>query len=208
MAAMPKKRGLSKEEKKVARARAAERDVQRARKRAAERVKQLPEIEKALAEVRKRMRREYTERSRTDHSPPSSDQVNVKRLPFRILPPGQWTSHDIVNYYKEFQASNSKTTREIQWQRIRDIQTLKPVKTWVGEETWNGYVVYEFADTENVVLECPVDGNAVYVLKGNVWKDLIQLSKGEIKDKHQGSYRKVVHRGEWLTRTKKALYQL
>jgi hypothetical protein len=163
--------------------------------------------EAALAKLRKKAV-ESENRHQFSQSPLSGGEITVHQLPFWILPAGQWTSDDIVEHYKTFQESGSKTAWEIQWQRIRDIQKLKPVKVWVGEETWNGYVVYEFPDTENVILECPVEGNAVYVLKGNVWKDLIRLSKGEIRGEHQGSYRKVVHRGDWLARTRRALYQL
>ena len=115
---------------------------------------------------------------------------------FEIFPPGRWDSKGFTQHYKELVRQGKFQETEVQWERIREIENLKPVTRRKGKLKWNGYVVYEFAYTDNVVLECPVEGNAVYILKGNQWKRLIQLTKGEIRDKHKTSYKKVVHKND------------
>lgn len=56
-----------------------------------------------------------------------------------------------------------------------------------------------------MVLECPIEGNAIYVLAGN-WKRLVNYTKGEIREGFSNQYHKVVHKGEWLSRIRQALW--
>ena len=103
--------------------------------------------------------------------------------------------------------SNFQADR-IQIERITQIKKLKPQTAYRGKHKWLGYVVYDFKYTNNVVLECPFEGNAVYILKGSEWKSMIRLTKGEIRDNHQGAYKKVVHKNDWLDRVDLALRTL
>ena len=46
---------------------------------------------------------------------------------------------------------------------------LAPLRCYIGNESWDGYVVFEFRDSNSVVLECPFEGNATYILPAD-WK--------------------------------------
>jgi hypothetical protein len=87
---------------------------------------------------------------------------------------------------------------------LLEIGRLSPSECYVGREGWKGYVVFTFESTSRVLLECPIEGNALYVLDEN-WKTMLGLSKGEIRERHQGQHVRVVHRGDWLSRAETAL---
>ena len=91
------------------------------------------------------------------------------------------------------------------WQRIREIKKLKPVKCYVGKKMWEGYTVYTFRRTTNVVLECPFEGNATYIL-GENWKSKVRHTKQYVRQHYK--YNKIVHKGEWLDRVRDSLNDL
>jgi len=135
---------------------------------------------------------------------------------FDILPPGQWDFKDVTEHYKKVVRVLAYQEEQVQWDRIKDIEKLRPDTLYRGKSRWFGYVVYGFSFTNNVVLQYPIDrgstckGNAVYVLKGIKWMSLKGRYNGEWmwKWRYRTSYRKVVCKGEWLSRVEKALHDL
>ena len=73
----------------------------------------------------------------------------------------------------------------------------------MGSGGFEGYIAFTFADTDNVLLECPMVGNAIYVL-GADWKRLSRMSKGELLN---GSHvvARIEHRGDWFWKVEWAL---
>lgn len=136
----------------------------------------------------------------TDDNPPPA----IKHLDFELLPPGTWNIEDIVNHYRRLAQNPPLDMRGkgIDWKRIREIERLKPVECYVGKKMWDGYAVFTFGFTGRVVLECPVEGNAVYVLDKH-WKSAVRKTKQEVRDQYDPV--KVVHKGEWLDRVRNAL---
>lgn len=89
-------------------------------------------------------------------------------------------------------------------ERIEKAFSLGPDGCHVGNDEFDGYVVFTFPGTDRALLERPVYGNAIYVLDSD-WRRLSRLSKRELlADRTQG-VTKVVHRGDWFARTKRAL---
>lgn len=133
-------------------------------------------------------------------------EIEVKRFPFEFLPAGEYTIERVIDYYRHI-AENSGAAhweREIQWVRLHKLNALKPKCCSVGRKGWLGYVVFEFAYSAWVVLECPIYGNATYLLSDD-WRAIVGLSKGEIRRWHQGSYKKVCHLGDWVSRIREGL---
>lgn len=145
-----------------------------------------------------------------ENEKPEGRSVDIVDLHFEVLPPGQWRPANIIQYYQRLARVHPTKYRErkIQKDRIREIWKLKPQTAYRGKLKWLGYVVYDFSYTDNVVLECALEGNAVYILQGSRWKSLIKFSKGEIRDNHKGLYKKVVHKQVWLPRVQAALHDL
>jgi hypothetical protein len=150
--------------------------------------------------------------SKRDQSPPvlpvSSAGLPVERFSFKLLPPGTWGMEDVIAYYRReahrFPADIHD--RGIDWTRFESIKSLRPAKCYVGQEQWLGYVAFEFLGSSRVVLECPVTGNATYVLWDD-WKRMVTHPKRYIWRHFPQSYRKIVHKekSKWLARTRRAL---
>ena len=66
-----------------------------------------------------------------------------------------------------------------------------------GTKQWLGYIVFEFAWSKSAVLECPIEGNATYVLSGD-WNRMHGVTKSQLRMQFSHHYTKVVHKGEWL----------
>ena len=138
--------------------------------------------------------------------PITPTEMAVELLSFELLPPGSWEIDDVIRYYHA-QARNRPAVfrgRTLDFGRIQALKSLRPIKCYIGHELWEGYVVFEFSETKRVVLDCPVEGNAVYVISGD-WKRLVELSKGHLRSKYRSQYTKIIHKGDWLDRVRSAL---
>jgi hypothetical protein len=115
------------------------------------------------------------------------------RFPFKLLPPGEWSIDQVLEHYKRISREPSRAGQsKFDLSRIKAIETLNPVRCHVGEDSWLGYVVFEFLNHDSVVLECPITNNATYVL-GKRWKSMISLSRAEIRSGQHGRYRRIIH---------------
>jgi hypothetical protein len=137
---------------------------------------------------------------------PNLSRMPVDRFAFELLPAGTWDMKYVVNYYHQAATNPGPTLvgKEIQWERLRDLQLLEPARCSVGREGWHGYVIFEFSWTPKVVLECPIEGNAIYVLSGD-WRKMVGHSKRYLRTQYAGYCSKVVHKGNWIRRLKDAL---
>jgi len=150
----------------------------------------------------------------TPHSPPAPQPpapeaipIPTKNLPFAVLPAGTWDIEDVIQYYQQHRTNlpSGLAPDSLELDRIRKIESLGPAECWVGKETWLGYVVFTFAGTERVVLECPFKGNATYIIHDN-WKQKVMHTKLWFRENQKGQYTKIVHLGyRWLLRVKNAL---
>jgi len=131
-------------------------------------------------------------------------------LPFSALPPKWSRIEDVNEYYDKLFKTHPKLFegRVVQKDRITEIYKLKPKIFYAGRLDWLGYVIYEFDYVNNVILDCPIKDNAVYILKGSQWTSLVRFTKGKIRDKYKESYKKVVHKNGWLPRVEVALHNL
>ena len=127
----------------------------------------------------------------------------AKRLPFVLLPPGTWSLEKVVDHYRHVERG-FPATRRILWSRIEDIVSLKPTQWYTGDKSWTGYSVFEFAGTNRVVLECPIENNATYILAGD-WRKMVCLTKQEIRKRFTDCSRKLVHKDNWLNCVRRAL---
>jgi len=132
--------------------------------------------------------------------------VLVRHLPFTLLAPGTWDMRQVVEYYRKAAENrgNGWGNGEFDPSRLEKIASLRPSQCYVGKESWHGYIVFEFANTDRVVLECPIEGNAIYVLSGN-WKLMINHTKAELRTEYGHLCMRIVHKGTWLTRIQQTL---
>jgi len=81
---------------------------------------------------------------------------------------------------------------------------LKAKLKGFGVKGWFGYAVYEFTYTKKIIVECPVEGNATYILWGD-WQNKVLLTKGELRHRYPNEHIRVIHQGDWIEDVSRAL---
>jgi hypothetical protein len=119
----------------------------------------------------------------------------VKRLNWRILPPGKRPWESIKTEIKEVIEREPPGNQEVIEKRLEAINHYGPDFVAVGQHGFTGYLIFGFPRKTLYLLESLFSGNATYIF-GNDWERLSKLSKAEIlKDKLQKQ--RVIHQKEW-----------
>jgi hypothetical protein len=145
------------------------------------------------------------------HSPRGESESEVEKdsfvvLPWTLLPPDHNSFGGLMSYYKSIEKEfYSKHRQRVDEARLRAILSLKPDRKYRCSDGFLGYLVLEFERYEKVILECPVYGNAVYLLYKNSWKSRARESKKYIRENYPGSYRRVLHTDGWLQKVRMEL---
>ncbi len=120
---------------------------------------------------------------------------NIRKVPWNILPPGKYpwdrVKRDIKEYFERIPNSRKKTVEG----RHRIISHYQPDFVAVGQNSFNGYVVYGFEERNLFFFESNETNNATYVFKGN-WEEASKLTKRDIII-GKLCYKRLVHVEEW-----------
>jgi len=135
--------------------------------------------------------------TQTDNFETSADYI-----PWTILPAGEQPFPHILSHYEFLKRSSFDV--QIASERLKLIETLKPAKTYKGLDEFDGYFVFYFAETGIAVLECPLKGNAIYIIR-NDWETLSKCTKAELLTSHQSNVTRIVHSGDWFSRLRKII---
>lgn len=119
-----------------------------------------------------------------------------------ILPPGEATSKHIHNHYRESLASRGML-KEFDAERLEKVLALERTG-WARakRDAFEHYGVFRFAHTDKVLLECPVYGNAAFVVD---YEDERWLTMTKQQIVQSGHARRIPHAGDWYERLKAAL---
>jgi hypothetical protein len=133
--------------------------------------------------------------------------IKTEQFPFTLLPPGTWDIDDVIKHYRVHARSTPQFcgARSVDHERMNAWKQLMPIKCYRDRELYLGYVVFEFRESKRVVMDCPVEGNAIYILWGD-WKRMVGHSKYDLRSNYPDNYLKIVHKGDWLHRVRAALY--
>lgn len=122
------------------------------------------------------------------------------RLPWRLLPPGELSIDVVRQHYERLQQLNPHIRYERE--RITKALSLRPEQYYVGTDEFEGYIVLTFAHTPSALLECPIYGNAVYIIDSD-WKRLSRMTKQELLTHRLVT--RIIHKGDWFWRVKQEL---
>lgn len=123
-------------------------------------------------------------------------------LPWKVLPPGKALFAQVYAHYRKLKRST--TGRDWDLDRLRFAQSLKPHEIWVGTDDFEGYTIFIFNWTRAALLDHPLTGNAVYVLRRK-WRELSRATKADLMESQDKFVRRVVHSGNWKKRIKRIL---
>lgn len=128
--------------------------------------------------------------------------VGVEILPWALLPQGKRGNQlqPLLAHVREFAKRNPGVA--VDEDRIRHAYELRPKQVYIGQDHFDGYVVFLFPRTSKVLMEHPIEGNAAYVFSQN-WKYLSTLTKTELIARNDS--RRIIHNGEWKHALRTAL---
>ena len=137
---------------------------------------------------------------------PGALDIPVSQLGFTLLAQGAWNIQDVIKHYRNQSHALPVDLqgRKIDNSRLEKMASLRPLRCYIGKESWSGYLVFEFPATSRVVLECPFEGNATYVLSGD-WKSMVRHTKLEMRRKFPLSHVRVVHSSDWFAKLRSSL---
>jgi hypothetical protein len=128
--------------------------------------------------------------------------ITVERVHWRILPPGETGERRLREAIRNYQQRHPEL--RINQDRINFALSFKPTHCYVGEEGFDGYFAFEFDKTSKVLLENPIEGNALYIFRTD-WRRLSKLSKTELLHDHKRQFRRIFHQDGWRKRLRKVL---
>ena len=143
-------------------------------------------------ELRQKLERQRQEHHKSSHqqeeqsgNPPEQASVPMspQYLNWEFLPTGNdygiyTTSCPAVRQYLE--AMQPKFPKEYDQQRIDRVLTLGPDAWYCGKLKHDGYSIFVFKEKNAAILECPIYGNALYLVWGD-WKKLSQMTKEKLR---------------------------
>lgn len=133
----------------------------------------------------------------------SAQSLVVKRLNWRILPPGEFPFERAKKELAEYLDRVEENVRPVVQSRIRSVTQYKPDFVAVGVGGFREYVVFGFQSKGIYVLESPTLGNATYVFKNN-WAEVSALSKKEILNGALHEAR-LIHNNRWTGALRQAI---
>lgn len=156
------------------------------------------ELRKALAVADLMFSRSVATPARSTAQPVTT--VPVKTLNWEVLPQGKWDFGTVRAHFRTL----SRRRTDLQWDisRLKTAESLRPVECWIGQDEFDGYVVYVFRGGKMALLDHPLKGNACYILRGD-WRALARLSKYELLTEYQKRVTRIVHRGDWKHRLRR-----
>ena len=126
----------------------------------------------------------------------------TKHLRSRLLPPGELSEDRIRGYYSGLQNKNPGTRYDAD--RIVKALSLGPDQRYEEIGEVEGYTVFTFPYTSSVLLECPIVGNAIYVIHKD-WERWSKMTKQDLMADESGEVVRIVHRPGWFEKVKREL---
>jgi hypothetical protein len=138
-----------------------------------------------------------------DHPRADFGDTPVGRVPWIVLPPGESLFERLRSFLALYRPQHPKK-HDYDPDRLKVLMGHNPSQCYQGVDEFDGYIVFLFTHTRKIVLECLKFGNAIYVIEGD-WRALCQLSKSDLLNIHPKHVTRIIHRGKWRTRLRKAL---
>jgi len=122
----------------------------------------------------------------------------VRRLNWRVLPPGRWPWERLRTEIEPIISEAPRGNQPVIQHRLETINSYGPNFTAVGQAGFRGYLIFGFEVKNLYVLESAFFGNATYVF-GEDWERLSRMTKAEILDRNLQTDR-IIHREGWENR--------
>lgn len=133
---------------------------------------------------------------------PLEERKSYKKLSWEILPPGWWRDKTQIEKLKEKLGDRQS---QLFMERLEYIESLNPLERYEGRSYLGSRLYYVFVFKKAILAECPMFGNAAYLLKGDKmasWQEIFAQTKKIALN--EGATR-ILHMGDWKKRLSKVL---
>ena len=133
---------------------------------------------------------------------PLEERKFYKKLSWEVLPPGWWRDKSQIEKLKKRLGDRQS---QLFMERLEYIASLNPLKQYEGHSYLGSRLYYIFVFKKAILAECPMFGNAAYLLKGGKmasWQEIFVQTKRFALNK--GATR-ILHMGDWKKRLSKDL---
>jgi hypothetical protein len=128
----------------------------------------------------------------------------VRRVNWELLPQGELPWEQVRPALEPIVARAKPAVRPVVLHRFKTIESYGPAYRVAGRGGFAGYIAFAFPDLGLYVLENATYGNATYVLEGDDWQALSQLTKAELLA--EGLHKaRIIHRRDSWERALRAL---
>lgn len=132
------------------------------------------------------------------------ERITKGLVDWEILPPGWW--HDTVRRRQLESQIKNKSKVQLLLKRLDYLETLNPKELYRSDFESNGAPYYVFVFDECVVAENPMEGNAIYIVRGvGDWMELLKLPKETLRTQYLSKVKRIVHLGNWEARLKREI---
>jgi len=121
--------------------------------------------------------------------------VKIKEVSWRILPPGKYPWERAVKILNDYFIKAPCKNREVLRNHHKTFAEYEPDFLAIGENCFNGYVVYGYSYRNLYVFESNQPRNATYVFKGE-WENASHLTKCDII-RGNLCHKRLVHSKSW-----------
>lgn len=126
----------------------------------------------------------------------------TSRLSWSMLPSGSSSKEAILRHSQELRRHGLIET-EYDEDRLEKAFSLKPEQCYVGRDESSDYIIFTFSNSSRALMECPIKGNAIYVVDAGDWERLSRMTKQQLQE--LPSTTRIVHRGEWFEKLRQEL---
>ncbi|MQF48753.1 tetratricopeptide repeat protein [SAR202 cluster bacterium AC-647-N09_OGT_505m] len=134
----------------------------------------------------------------------SSLDTTNNQLDWDILPLGWWRS---PGHRQQLESQfRDKEQAQLFLERLEYLDTFNPKQVYRSRFENQASVYYAYVFAESVVAENPLEGNAIYVIRGlESWQSLLKLSKEDLRQRYSSRVKRIVHRGDWKARLQREI---
>lgn len=139
--------------------------------------------------------------------------IEIEEVDWEIFPVGDWINKEeipnkLFEHFRKLQSKGIWRNKIFDKNRIDEIyHKLNPVTYRTGKKKFEGYVVYFFDWTDKIILECPIYGNATYVISAgkSPWQEIAKNSKWEARNDYSDQVTVINHSENWIERLEQNL---
>ncbi len=129
-------------------------------------------------------------------------EVPMIQFQWEAVPKGTTPVDSVAGLFRELQRHNPRVGYDEE--RLEKARSIKPKQGYMGKRKFDGYVIFTFDHTPKALMECPIYGNAIFVISSALEPERwLKMKKQDLMEHPEVT--KIPHREGWFERVKEEL---